>query len=121
MEDAFNRIPDIKGVKGFVAVDQSGQLSAHTIDDPEATVAFVLACTRHLDASGNSDFKYLLFKRSCKENFFVFPVGNSYLGVLKQEGVGDFTLANTIMNYIHGLPEKYKSPHTLEKKKQKGL
>ncbi|WP_300463897.1 roadblock/LC7 domain-containing protein [Desulfobacula sp.] len=100
---AFMQIATVTGVDQYIVVDHMGQIIAHDIKDPERSAGMVFACGRNAYAIGKTRLKYVLFPRENQKNFFIFPVGNYYLGVVKEHSIDNSVLTDNIMTFLTGL------------------
>ncbi len=96
----LKRIETLKEVDQFIITDSDGNIVAQRISNPEKTARMVSLCGKNFYAIGKSNFKFCMFSRKKKQNFFIFPVGNYYLGVIKQKEIKNFILADTINNFL---------------------
>ncbi len=101
--EKFNQIINIDGVDQYILVDNNNNIITHDIKNPGKLADIVITCGKNSYAIGKTQFKYLIFSRTCKKNIFIFPVGNYYLGVVKSQNIGNITLANNIDNFLKGL------------------
>jgi len=99
----FIKISQIAGVDQYILVDQKGNIAAHDIKYPEKIAGMILSCGQNSFAIGKTQFKYIVFSRKNQKNFFIFPVGNYYLGVVKQKSVNNFVLADNIIEFLKGI------------------
>ncbi len=102
----FTKIIKIKGVKKYILVKNNGKVAAHDIEDPKTIAMVVLRCGRNSDSFCLPRFKFLLFKRDNNENFFIFPVGNYYLGVIQENDISNLILVGRVLQFIKDLSEK---------------
>ena len=97
------RISDIARVKGvhqYLWIDRDGTIQAHNMENPEQLAQMAVSCAGPLFAMGKKNFKYLGFLRRNQANFFIFPVGNGYVGVIKQERIGDEEVVQAITEFL---------------------
>lgn len=106
--EAFKRIARVKGIKSYILVRNDGNIAAHNIDDiaPNPLTTVTLKCGRRCTQLKQSDFKCLLFSKKNNENIFIFPVGNYYLGVIKESIIDEIVLIDNIFDFIRSLPRK---------------
>ena len=91
------QIVDIPGIDQFLLTDPTGKIvAAHNIKNPEKTGNMVISCGQNVSKLGKIDFKYLLFSRKNGKNFFIFPVGKHFLGVVKEKRINNLTFADSI-------------------------
>ena len=96
-------IDGIKGVLGvgqYVWADASGAILAHDAETPGQMAQMAVSCAGPLHAMGKSNFKFLCFLRKNQANIYIFPVGNGYLGVIKQERVGDTEMVKAVTGFL---------------------
>ena len=98
--EKFKQISKIDGVDQYILVNPKGNIASHDIKNPEKAANIVLLCGQNSFAIGKAHFKYLVFSRENHKNFFIFPVGKYYLGVVKKNDVNNFILADNIMNFL---------------------
>ena len=102
----FSAIGDLPGVKNYILVKNNGSVAAAGMAEAERIARIVLRCGRNSDAIGAPRFSYLVLTRENRENFIVFPVGNYYLGVIKEREVDDPALIKSVLEFIENLPGK---------------
>ena len=99
----FLNIAVVKGIDKYIFVDKKGHIEACTTENPEKEAKIILKLGQVFYSIGKNQFKHAFFSRKNGNNFFVFPVGNHYLGVIKQESIDDITLINNIRTFINKL------------------
>lgn len=104
--EKFRQLSNISGVDEYILVDPRGNIAAHDIKNHKKAAKIVLTCGRNSFAIGKANFKYIFFSRKNQKNFFIFPVGNYYLGVVKQKRFKNVTLVDNIINFLNGLLKK---------------
>ena len=102
----FIQISKLTGVDQYILVDCKGKIAAHDMKNPERVAGMVFSCGRNSFAIGKALFRYVIFFRKNQKNIFIFPVGNYYLGVVKQTNVNNFVLADNIIKFLKGLLKK---------------
>ena len=107
--EEFILISKVSGVDQYILVDNNGNIAAHDIKNSKNAAKIVLKCGQNSFAIGKTQFKYLIFSRKNEKNLFIFPVGNFYLGVVKQKNVKNLVLTDNIMDFLKGLLKK--RPH----------
>ncbi|SDT95513.1 hypothetical protein [Desulfobacula phenolica] len=105
------QITNVAGVDQYIFVDQKGNIAAHDIQDPEKTADIVFFCGKNSYAIGKTRLNHVMFSRKNQKNFFIFPVGDYYLGVIKKKSIDNFVLTENIIKFTKDLLE-------LEKKTQ---
>ncbi|MBU2455710.1 MAG: hypothetical protein KJ668_20575 [Proteobacteria bacterium] len=80
-----------------------GKIAAHAIKDPKKAAQIVFTCGKNLYAIGKTRLKCVIFSRENQKNFFIFPVGNYYLGVIKSDNMNNIILADTVIKFLKGL------------------
>ena len=100
---AISKVP---GVDQFIFINGKGVVAAHNVKNPESAAIIVLTCGKNSSAISKTDFRYLVFSRKNKNDFFIFPVGNYYLGVIKQSRFSHNTLAENITSFLKKLLKK---------------
>ena len=101
--EAFNKVANLEGVDQYILVDHKQNIITHDIKNPDKIANMITACGKNSSAIAKTQLKYLIFSRNCKQNFFIFPVGNYYLGVIKSKNIESITLANNIDNFLKDL------------------
>jgi hypothetical protein len=101
--EAFLQIAAVTGVDQYIVVDHKGQIVVHDITDPERLAGMVFSCGRNAYAIGKTQLKYVLFPRKNQKNFFIFPVGNYYLGVIKEHSIDNLVLIDNVATFLNGL------------------
>jgi hypothetical protein len=91
------------GVEQYIIVDQMENIAAHNIRDPEKIARIIISCAKNAFAIGKPNIEYVIFPGNNQRNFFIFPAGNSYLGVIKQHNISDITLTDNILNFLKNL------------------
>jgi len=91
------------GVEQYIIVDQKENIAAHNIRDPEKIARIIISCAKNAFAIGKPNMEYVIFPGNNQRNFFIFPAGNSYLGVIKQQNISDITLTDNILNFLKNL------------------
>lgn len=104
--DDFPIVGRLKGVEEFVWVDRHGRILAHDTRAPEQLSKLVVACSRSLVALGRDKLKYACFSRACRNNVLIFPVGNYYLGVVKQKRIKNSEAASAVLEFLRALTGK---------------
>ncbi len=110
----FSEIGDLAGVKNYILVKNNGSVVTARIPEPDRIARIVLRCGRNSDAIGNPRFSYLLLTRENEEDFIIFPVGNYYLGVIKDKEIDNPALVKRVLEFIENLPGKRASASSPE-------
>ncbi|CCK80568.1 conserved uncharacterized protein [Desulfobacula toluolica Tol2] len=105
------QIANLTGVDQYIFVDQKGKIATHNIQDPKKTADMVFFCGKHLHAIGKTRLSHVIFSRKNQKDFFIFPFGDYYLGVIKKKSIDNFVLTENIIKFTKDLLE-------LEKKTQ---
>ncbi len=108
-----NRILQIEGVENFILMKEDGDIIAHNIntsqEDPESVSTVVLSTGLHSDnlksIMGFTHFNCLKIVREKKENIFVFPLKNYFLGIFQdpKNDKNSLTLIKNVTNFIYGV------------------
>ncbi|WDP92977.1 MAG: roadblock/LC7 domain-containing protein [Desulfobacter sp.] len=108
MAEVLSNVKRINGVDGYILLDGKGNILAHNDDmkAPEKLSRMVYFCGRKLSVIGKKYFKYASFSRQNNRNVLIFPVGNYYLGVIKQTGIRNFRAASAVMEFLDVLVGK---------------
>jgi len=101
--EGFKQISRLTGVDQYVLIDQKGRIAAHDIKDARRAADMVYSCGKNLFTIGKTRLRYVVFSRKNQKHIFIFPVGNYYLGVVKQKNMNAFVLADNIIKFIKGL------------------
>ncbi|NOX33811.1 MAG: roadblock/LC7 domain-containing protein [Deltaproteobacteria bacterium] len=101
--EELKQISRVKGVDQYIIVDQNGKLLAHDIKNPQKASAMVSSCGKNSFAIGKTRLEYVVFSRENKKNIFIFPIGNYYLGVVKQKSINNIAMADNIIKFLKGL------------------
>ncbi len=96
----FHRISELSGVDQYVLVDSQARVIRHAMTDPEEMAEMVSTCGRCALAVGRARFRHLIFSRTRRNDFFIFPVGKYYLGVLKEKSVSPTELLERVTEFI---------------------
>lgn len=104
--DEFRRVAEIEGVKSFILVRDDGEIAARNMDEAESIAAMVLRCGRNPERIGTARYRYQVFGRKGGEDFFIFPVGNYYLGVIKEREIDSGLLVDGVLYFVKALPRK---------------
>ena len=91
------------GVEQYIIVDQKGNIAAHNIREPEKIARIIMSCAKNAFAIGKPNMEYVVFPGNNQKKFFIFPAGNSYLGVIKQQNISDITFKDNILNFLKNL------------------
>ncbi len=97
LEQLFSIVGQIRGVHGYIFVDSKGNIMGDNMGAPENIAKMIYSCGCELLALGNKQFRYVSFSRESEKNILIFSVGNSFLGVMKQAGINDSKVAETVM------------------------
>ena len=101
--ELFLEISKIEGVDEYIFMDNFGNIAAHDIKDPQKVSGMVFSCGRNIRAVGKDNFKYAIFSRKNKKDIIIFPVGNYFLGVVKQKKTETLVLVNMILKFLQEL------------------
>jgi len=106
--EALSHVKRIDGVGAYILLDGQGQIITCNDDmkAPEALSKMVYTCGRSLSLVGKSYFNYASFSRAHNPDILIFPVGNYYLGVVKDTGNRDFKTAQTVTEFLNVLAGK---------------
>ena len=108
--EKFLNLSKAAGIEQYIIVDQKGDIAAHNINKPEKIARIILSCAKNAFAIGKANMKYVVFTGNNQKKFFIFPAGNSYLGVIKQQNISDITLTDNILNFLKKLGSKTGRP-----------
>ena len=104
------RVARIDGVKQYILADGDGQVIIHNLKNYQRTGAMISFCGQQSFVLGKSRLKYLTFVRKNQNDLFIFPIGNYYLGVIKQKHIKTVQLTDNVLNFLNGL-----KPNSLNK------
>ena len=99
----FKTIGKIQGVAQFVVADPQGKMIAGNAGQLIKFAKTVGICGRKLAAMGKTGFKYAVFERKNRCHLFIFPTGNYYLGVVKQQKIKNDILCESIIKFLADL------------------
>ena len=102
----FMQISKVIGVDQYIFIDHKGNIIAHDIKHPERAAIMVFSCGQNSYGIGKTRLNYVLFPRENKKNFFIFPIGKYYLGVVKEQSINNLDLTTNIANFLNGLLKK---------------
>jgi hypothetical protein len=91
------------GVALYVLVDQTGNVTAHNIKNPDSTAQILLSCAKNSFAIVNPDIKYVVFPEQNQKKFFIFKTGNLFLGVIKEQNISDTALTENLLFFLKDL------------------
>lgn len=108
MAEVLSNVKRINGVAGYILLDSKGKIITRNTDlqTPEQISKMVYSCGRNLFSVGKKYFKYASFSRKNNKDILIFPVGNYYLGVVKQAGIGNYETASAVMEFLNVLAGK---------------
>ncbi|WP_022663950.1 roadblock/LC7 domain-containing protein [Desulfospira joergensenii] len=99
----ISAVAEVRGVDQYIWVDPEGNILAQDTRNPEQFARMVVSCTRPLYEVGKTKFRQVVFLRENQENIFIFPVGNGYLGVIKQRGVEDDEMVRALAEFLNAV------------------
>ncbi len=94
------QIGRLSGVDQYIFVAPRGNIIAQDIQNPDKTAELVLSCGQNSLTLAKNKFQSLVFSKKNEPFFFIFPVGNCYLGVIKSKNVDAATLTDNIINFL---------------------
>ncbi len=97
----FLQISKIKGVAQYIFLDNTGNVAAHDIKDPKRASEMVFSSGQNIQAIGRNNFKYAVFSRKNQNSIIIFPIGNYFLGVVKQKDTDILALVDIILKFLH--------------------
>lgn len=98
--DDFSSIIDLQEIQQYILVKSDGTIAATQSEKPESFARLVLRCGRNSDKLGLPRFNHLSFTMESGDVFFIFPVGNYYLGVIKERNIPNSTLVKIVETFI---------------------
>jgi hypothetical protein len=102
--DRFHSIISLPGIDQYILVDQTGKIYAHNAKIPEKLAEITSTCGFKSHAVGKTKFSHIMFSRKNHDNFFIFPVGKYYLGVVKQENINNALLVENVLRFLKDFP-----------------
>ena len=98
----------VKGVDRYVLVDDRGNILAHDMDGegPAIPSKLIYLWGQSLSALGGKNFKCASLLRTNNRDVLMFPVGNYYLGVVKQAEMDNAQLAESVIEFLARLSYK---------------
>jgi len=105
MADILSHVRRIDGVSGYILLNSKGEVLVHDdeMKSPDKLSKMVYSCGRTLLLLGKNYLKYASFTRKQNKNILLFPVGNYYLGVLKQPGIRNSETAGAVIKFLNVL------------------
>ncbi|MFH2090912.1 MAG: roadblock/LC7 domain-containing protein [Pseudomonadota bacterium] len=100
------KISKIPGVDHYILVDLQGEVIAHNIKDYQQIGPMISFCGKQSFSIGKNRLKFLIFSRKSQKDLLIFPVGNYYLGVIKQNKIQAVELADNVLIFLTGLLNK---------------
>lgn len=98
--ELFSSILKVPGVDQFILVDGNAKIVTQAITEPRKMAALVYSCGSNSYEIGKKKFRYLVFSRENHDDFFIFPVGKYYLGVIKQHNMNNALLAENVIQFL---------------------
>jgi len=98
--EKFLNLSKTVGVEQYIMVDQKGDIAADNIKKPGEIARIILSCAKKAFAIGKPNIEYVVFPGINQKKFFIFPAGNSYLGVIKEKNISDAALTDNIINLL---------------------
>ncbi|MFA5902541.1 MAG: roadblock/LC7 domain-containing protein [Desulfobacula sp.] len=98
--EQFGSILKVTGIDQYILVDKTAKIITHNMTDPEKMAEITSVCGFKSQEIGKSNFSYIMFSRKNHNNFFIFPVGKYYLGVIKQKTVSNDLLVENILQFL---------------------
>ena len=96
----FKSIINVAGVDQYILVDKAAKIFAHNMADPQKMAEITSICGSKSNTIGKTSVNYVMFSRENHINFFIFPVGKYYLGVIKQESINNDLLAENVLRFL---------------------
>lgn len=90
----------IRGVDRHVLVDGQGNLLTHDMETPETLSRLLHLWGQRFSTLGGKNFKFASLSRMNNRDVLMFPVGNCFLGVVKQAGINNGQLAGSVMEFL---------------------
>ena len=94
------KISKVKGVAHYIFVDTQGDVIAHNMKEYQKIGHMISFCGKQSFAIGKRRLKFLIFSRKNQKDLLIFPVGNYYLGVIKQKGIKTVELADNVLFFL---------------------
>jgi len=102
----LKKINTLEGIQQYIVIDHHGNIISQNSKAPETMARILASCGKNFYAIGKSNFKFCVFSRKNKQDFFIFPVGKYYLGVIKQKDINRFVLTDAIVDFLTEVMEK---------------
>ncbi|MFH2058642.1 MAG: roadblock/LC7 domain-containing protein [Pseudomonadota bacterium] len=111
------KISKINGVAHYIFVDTQGDVIAHNMIDYQKIGPMISFCGNQSFAIGKRRLKFLIFSRKNQKDLLIFPVGNYYLGVIKQKEIKTVEIADNVLIFFTALFKKTGSINSLNKRR----
>ena len=103
-KDFVGRIDQIDGVAGCLLIKNDGALLGQTVDDPEVystllQISIGLSADI-MDKIGFSYCRYVSFSRTNNQNFYVFPIDNYLLGIVRKADCSVTAMLESVYLFI---------------------
>ena len=95
----LKKIGSLKAVKNYMVVDKKGDINFSNFPHPDNIAFMILNCSKNMEIKGHSNVQYQFFAFG-DDHFLIFPVGNQYLGVVKNRGTSTSVLAKSILKFL---------------------
>lgn len=100
------KVARLEGVDRYILVDENGEVIIHNMNAYQNIGALIAQCGKQSYPIGKHRIRFLTFKRTYRNDLFIFPIGNYYLGVIKDTQIPAAELAGTILNFIDSLEKR---------------
>ncbi len=102
----LKKITGVEGVSQYILLGPNGQTISHNIDNHLLLTSMIISCTSICKLINGKRFRHLIFSQEDKRDFFIFPVGKHYLGVIKSGDSDAASLPINVANFIKNLTKK---------------
>ncbi len=98
--ERFRTIISVPGIDQYILVDKTAKIFSHNAKNPEKLAEITSVCGFKSHALGKTKFSHIMFSMENHKNFFIFPVGKYYLGVVKQESINSTLMVDNILRFL---------------------
>jgi hypothetical protein len=102
----LKKILAIEGVSQYILLGPDGQAIAHNVENHLILTSLIISCTSICKLINGNQFRHLIFSQEDNRDFFIFPVGKYYLGVIKSGDCDAESLPIKVSNFITELARK---------------
>ena len=99
----LKKIEEIKGVKRYIVLQPDGRPLLNNTENPEVMAAMIMNCGAMCKILKNRRFRYLVINQPSGEDFYIFQMGNYFLGILKTAASDTNELVDKVADYFQEL------------------